>query len=83
MMPGISGSTPRLHGKTTSFSFPTKSISRRCRPIPPRVAAFHYGFPYFVYGVMGFLAALFTWKFIPETKGRTLEELEQLWEKKT
>jgi MFS transporter, SP family, xylose:H+ symportor len=46
------------------------------------VDAFHYGFPYFVYGVMAVLAALFTWKFIPETKGRTLEELEELWVKK-
>jgi SP family xylose:H+ symportor-like MFS transporter len=43
---------------------------------------FHYGFPYFIYGLMGLLAALFTWKFIPETKGRTLEELEELWVKK-
>jgi SP family xylose:H+ symportor-like MFS transporter len=42
----------------------------------------NYGFPYFVYGVMAVLAALFTWKFIPETKGRTLEELEELWTKK-
>lgn len=42
---------------------------------------FHYGFPYFVYAVMGVLAAIFTWKFIPETKGRTLEELEELWER--
>lgn len=46
------------------------------------VDTFHYGFPYFIYGAMGVLAALFTWKFIPETKGRTLEELEELWEKK-
>jgi SP family xylose:H+ symportor-like MFS transporter len=60
-----------------SWSFPIMKDN------PALVAAFHYGFPYFVYGVMGVLAALFTWKFIPETKGRTLEELEQLWEKKT
>ena len=29
---------------------------------------------------MGILAALFMWKFVPETKGRTLEEMEQLWQ---
>ena len=29
---------------------------------------------------MGILAALFMWKFVPETKGKTLEELEELWE---
>ena len=50
---------------------------------PTLVAQFHHGFPYFIYAVMGVLAALFTWKYIPETKGRTLEELEELWEKKS
>jgi len=49
---------------------------------PALVAKFHHGFPYFVYAFMAFFAALFTWKFIPETKGRTLEELEQLWTRK-
>lgn len=49
---------------------------------PALVAQFHHGFPYFVYACMAVLAALFTWKFIPETKGRTLEELEELWERK-
>ncbi len=42
-------------------------------------AQFDGGFPYFVYGVMGILAALFMWKFVPETKGRTLEQMEALW----
>ena len=42
---------------------------------------FNNGFAYWVYGVMGGLAALFMWKFVPETKGKTLEELEILWEK--
>ena len=35
------------------------------------------------YGCMGVLAALFMWKFVPETKGKTLEELEALWEPET
>ena len=42
---------------------------------------FHNGFAYWIYGVMGILAALFMWKFVPETKGKTLEEMEQLWKK--
>jgi SP family xylose:H+ symportor-like MFS transporter len=58
-----------------SWSFPIMKDNKML------VDAFHYGFPYFVYGVMAVLAALFTWKFIPETKGRTLEELEELWKK--
>lgn len=44
------------------------------------VAHFHNGFSYWIYGCMGILAALFMWKFVPETKGKTLEELEELWE---
>ena len=40
---------------------------------------FHNGFAYWIYGVMGILAFLFVRKFIPETKGKTLEEMEQVW----
>ncbi|WP_163718139.1 D-xylose transporter XylE [Mangrovibacterium lignilyticum] len=43
---------------------------------------FHNGFAYWIYGIMGILAALFMWKFVPETKGKTLEEMQHLWEKK-
>lgn len=42
---------------------------------------FHNGFSYWIYGVMGILSALFMWKFVPETKGRTLESIEELWKK--
>jgi SP family xylose:H+ symportor-like MFS transporter len=28
---------------------------------------------------MAILAALFMWKWVPETKGKTLEQMEQLW----
>ncbi|MFV0375907.1 MAG: D-xylose transporter XylE [Mangrovibacterium sp.] len=42
---------------------------------------FHNGFSYWIYGVMGVLAALFMWKYVPETKGKTLEEMEKLWKK--
>ena len=34
---------------------------------------FNHGFAYWIYGVVGILAALFVWKFVPETKGKTLE----------
>jgi MFS transporter, SP family, xylose:H+ symportor len=42
---------------------------------------FNHGFSYWIYGIIGLLAALFIWKFVPETKGRSLEEMEKLWEK--
>jgi MFS transporter, SP family, xylose:H+ symportor len=42
---------------------------------------FNHGFSYWIYGVMGILAAIFVWKLVPETKGKTLEEMEKLWKK--
>jgi SP family xylose:H+ symportor-like MFS transporter len=45
------------------------------------VDTFHNGFAYWIYAVFGILAALFMWKFVPETKGKTLEEIEHLWKK--
>ncbi len=43
------------------------------------VETYHHGFAYWIYGVMGVLAMLFVWKFVPETKGKTLEEMENIW----
>jgi SP family xylose:H+ symportor-like MFS transporter len=40
---------------------------------------FNHGFAYWIYGAMSLLAALFVLKFVPETKGRTLESIQQLW----
>jgi SP family xylose:H+ symportor-like MFS transporter len=40
---------------------------------------FHHGFAYWIYGFMGILAALFVWRFVPETKGKSLEALENTW----
>ncbi len=40
---------------------------------------FHHGFSYWLYGFMAILAAFFMWKWVPETKGKTLEEMEKLW----
>ncbi len=42
---------------------------------------FNHGFAYWVYGIMSLLAMWFVWKFVPETKGKTLEEMEGLWKK--
>lgn len=45
------------------------------------VNTFHNGFAYWIYGVMGLIAAWFMIKYVPETKGKTLEEMENLWKK--
>lgn len=42
---------------------------------------FHHGFSYWIYGIMGLFAAWFMWKIVPETKNKTLEEMEGLWKK--
>ena len=43
---------------------------------------FNKGFSYWIYGLMSILAAIFVWKMVPETKGKTLEEMENLWTSK-
>jgi len=42
---------------------------------------FHKAFPYWIYGSFCIVAVLFILKFVPETKGKSLEEIERLWER--
>ena len=42
-------------------------------------ALFNHGFAYWMYGLMSFLAAAFVFFYVPETKQRTLEEIQSLW----
>ncbi|MFI3321533.1 MAG: D-xylose transporter XylE [Rikenellaceae bacterium] len=42
---------------------------------------FNHGFAYWVYALMAVLSALFMWKMVPETKGKTLEEMNNLFKK--
>lgn len=44
-------------------------------------ANYNHAFAYWVYAIFGVLAALFVWKGLPETKGKTLEEIERVWKK--
>ncbi len=45
----------------------------------PTLEAFSITFTYVLYGVMSVLSALFVWKMVPETKGKTLEDMSKLW----
>ncbi len=47
------------------------------------IEQFNHGFAYWIYGGMSLLAAFFVWKFVPETKGKSLEEMENLWQTDT
>lgn len=52
-------------------------ISSTYPPMMEFSSALTYGF----YGSMAVLSALFVWKMVPETKNKTLEEMEKVWEK--
>jgi len=43
------------------------------------IEKFHHGFPFWLYGVLCAVEVLFIWRFVPETKGKTLEEIEGHW----
>jgi MFS transporter, SP family, xylose:H+ symportor len=48
----------------------------------PMMMEFSGGMTYGFYGLMSVLSAIFVWKWVPETKGKTLEQMESLWMKK-
>jgi len=50
---------------------------------PWLVERFHHGFPFYVYGLLCAVLVAVTWLGVPETKGRSLEEIERLWTKRT
>ena len=43
---------------------------------------FGHVFTYALYGVICIVAAIFVWKLVPETKGKTLEDMSKLWKRK-
>lgn len=47
----------------------------------PALYDFSPMFAYSLYGVICVLAAIFVWRWVPETKGKTLEEMSKLWRK--
>ncbi|WP_297096673.1 D-xylose transporter XylE [uncultured Draconibacterium sp.] len=47
----------------------------------PAMMEFSGAVTYGFYGLMSLLSFFFVWKMVPETKGKTLEEMESLWKK--
>jgi len=43
------------------------------------VDAFHHGFPFFLYAGFCVATVVLVWRWVPETKGRSLEEIEKHW----
>jgi SP family xylose:H+ symportor-like MFS transporter len=48
----------------------------------PPMMEYSGGLTYLFYGVMSILSAIFVWRLVPETKGKTLEEMEMVWKAK-
>ena len=44
--------------------------------------SFGHFFAYALYGVICLIAAVFVWRLVPETKGKTLEDMTALWRRK-
>ena len=47
----------------------------------PLANSMGYWFTYGLYGVICIVAAVFVWRLVPETKGKTLEDMSKLWKK--
>lgn len=48
----------------------------------PALYDFSPMFAYSLYGIICVLAAIFVWRWVPETKGKTLEDMSRLWTKR-
>ena len=56
---------------TQSFTYMDES--------PFLVEKFHRGFPFWVYAAFCAVSVVFVWRCVPETKGKSLEEIEKKW----
>ncbi len=45
------------------------------------IEKFHHGLPFFIYGIMCVVLVVFMWRFVPETKGKSLEQIETIWQR--
>ena len=43
------------------------------------VEKFNHGFPFWIYALFCFALIFIVWRAVPETKGKTLEQIETHW----
>jgi SP family xylose:H+ symportor-like MFS transporter len=43
------------------------------------VERFHYAFPFWIYAAFCAVLVVLVWRVLPETKGKSLEEIERSW----
>jgi MFS family permease len=46
---------------------------------PWLVDKLHHAFPFWIYSLLCGVTVVFVWRFVPETKGKSLEEIERSW----
>lgn len=72
----------RIRGKAVAIAVAAQwSANYLISSTYPAMMEFSGAMTYSVYGIMSVLSLIFVWKFVPETKGRTLEDMEEIWEK--
>jgi SP family xylose:H+ symportor-like MFS transporter len=47
----------------------------------PSLSEWSVGGTYLIYALFSCLSALFVWRYVPETKGKTLEDMSRLWKR--
>jgi SP family arabinose:H+ symporter-like MFS transporter len=46
---------------------------------PPLLSSAGPAVTFWIFGFMSLFTFIFTWRVVPETKGKSLEEIESLW----
>ena len=73
----------RALGLATFFLWTANFIVSQTFPMmdesPWLLERFHHGFPFFLYGSFCVVLVWVVWRFVPETKGRSLEQIEASW----
>ena len=69
----IATATVWITDMVISWSFPVIDDNKTL------VSLFNHGFSYWIYGLICLVAVIFVWKIVPETKGKSLEQIEKSW----
>jgi SP family xylose:H+ symportor-like MFS transporter len=77
----------RALGIATFFLWTANFIVSQTFPMmdenPRLTERFHHGFPFFLYAAFCAVLVWVAWRFVPETKGRSLEQIEASWRGKS
>ena len=72
----------KIRGKAVAIAVATQwAANYLVSSTYPAMMEFSSGMTYCIYGIMSVFSFFFVWKMVPETKGKTLEEMENLLKK--